>query len=127
MKMRLSHVTNSSSSSFIIDKNQVSKEKLKEILTEMATLDAGEWDNEFEEAWKYFDYNDEGYYRYHVREATEENPLNDNGVKWDKYSTGTQYTHHWIVDNDDCGRYDWGTIEDVLYKHNVDWHRGYCD
>ena len=126
MKVRLSHVTNSSSSSFIISKDQISYDKLIEVLLEIANKEADNYDD----LDIYYNLEEDvtsdcvaG--RYHIKEATEENPLDRDGYKWDKYSE--PYDHHWFIDNESCGRYDWDIIEEVLNKYGIDYECGYCD
>ena len=67
-------------------------------------------------------------YRYHIQEATLENPYEN----FDDYGyLGTiekkQYDNHFIIDNDSNGRYDWDIIEEILAKYNIPWQSGYCD
>jgi len=124
MKVRKDFVTNSSSSSFIICKDNVSHEDLLKVLLEIANKE-----------YHYYD-DDEGYteeditencvaYRYHIKEATKENPYSEYDDYWG--SLEKVYENHYIIDNDDCGRYDWDAIEEVLKKHNISWECGYCD
>lgn len=146
MKTRLSHVTNSSSSSFVISRNDITKDKLIEILLEIAN-------KEYNENWKK-DHDEEIHYnleedvkeeidtyefyhsknkmfedrqrpktvvagRYIITEGTEEQPYWD----WDDY----EYTNDYIIDNESCVRYDWDIIEDVLGEYGIPWRSGYCD
>ena len=128
MKVRLSHVTNSSSSSFIISKDQISYDKLIEVLLEIANKEADNYDD----LDIYYNLEEDvtsdcvaG--RYHIKEATEENPLDGDGYEWCKYCSSEPYDHHWFIDNESCGRYDWDIIEEVLNKYGIDYECGYCD
>ena len=130
MKLRFGHVTNSSSSSFIISKDQIDRDKLIEILLEIANK---EYEYDPEEV--PFTLEDDvtsdcvaG--RYHITEATKEHPLdkvNIYGYEGDEYSDSDIYDNHWFIDNESCGRYDWWIIDEILDKYGIEWERGYCD
>ena len=62
--------------------------------------------------------------RYKITDATPENPYT---VYEDFSDEKNIYTNHYIIDNDDCERYDWDAIEEVLNKHGIKWNYGYCD
>lgn len=114
LKIRHDYVTNSSSSSFVISRDNISRDRLVEILLEIANKEAlSLWaDDE-----PYVNY-DEIAYRYVIYEATDEQPYNDVNYSYD---------NDFIIDNDSCCRYDWDAVEDVLAKYNIPWHMGYCD
>lgn len=121
MKVRKDFVTNSSSSSFIIEKNQLSYGQLLKYLLQIANKEAEYWEgksNEKAYKWKDVDRNCVAG-RYNITEATSENPymMYEDDI----------YTNHYIIDNEEYGRYDWNAIEEVLNKHSIEWKRGYCD
>ena len=133
MKCRLSHVTNSSSSSFIISRDQVKRKKLIKILLEIANEEYNSYDYDDEsDSNDHYTLKDDVIdncvaYRYCIKKATKKHPLNDYGCKYDKHYDARYYDNHWIINNDSCGRYDWDVIDDVLSKYGINWQYGYCD
>ena len=122
MKIRKDFVTNSSSSSFIVSRNDVTRDKLIEILLEIANME-----HEYRDDDERFTIDDIigncVAYRYNIREATPERPY-----ALDYYLRVPEtFDNHFIVDNDDCGRYNWNVVREVLDKYNIPWEHGYCD
>ena len=128
MKIREDFVTNSSSSSFIVSRDDISRDKLLAILLEIANEEADSYWRNDNRKYTMEDVSDDTVaYRYHIQEATLENPYEN----YDDYGyLGTiekQYNNHFIIDNDSNGRYDWDIIEEILAKYNIPWQSGYCD
>lgn len=115
MKVRRDFVTNSSSSSFVINRDKISYEELKKILVKIANIEQQSWSYE---KIIYEDYK-EIEYRYEIIEATEEKPYHDY--------YGRIYTNDFIIENNSYGRYDWDSIEEILSRYNIPWEYGYCD
>ena len=126
MKIRCDYVTNSSSSSFIISRKYVTRDRLLEILLEIANTE-GEyrgWDGKYTRDEDIVD--NTVAYRYRVTEATPESPHTVDDYCW-LGSQAETFDNHFIIDNDDCGRYNWDAVEEILAKYNIPWAYGYCD
>ena len=131
-KIRNGFVTNSSSSSFIISRDQVKKKKLIKILLEIANkeyyLDA--YDNDNKNYYTKDDVTEEDNKtcvagRYIITKTSKKHP--ETIYPDFEYENGKAYEHHWIIDNDSCGRYNWDVVYDVLDKYGITWEYGYCD
>ena len=126
MKIRKDFVTNSSSSSFILSRNDITHGHLLDILLEMANIDASKWYEDDEDG-NYYSWDDvwgSGVGRYNVKEYVDEPYIVESYVKGIEDKV---YNNVFVVDNDSNCRYDWDMVEEVLKRHGLECVRGYCD
>ena len=157
MKIRTDFVTNSSSSSFIIDRKDCTYGELLSILKKLAQND--DWccyDDKFK--LKDVMYDEEtgevSLGHYYISILTKDHPYTpytggqteqeylDEMIKYYKDENAVleqykeyvemdkqyaEYNHHYLVDNHGNGRYDVDDVEDAFQKHGIPIVWGYCD
>ena len=126
MKIRKDFVTNSSSSSFIVSRDDITHGHLLDILLEMANLDASKWYEDDEDG-NYYSWDDVcggGVGRYNIIEYVDEPYI---VYSWIKGVKDKVYNNVFVVDNDSNCKYDWDMVEEVLKRHGLECVRGYCD
>lgn len=127
MKLRNDYVTNSSSSSFIISRDDITRGHLLDVLLELANKEAEHWyDYEDGDADRY-DWNDvnvHGVGHFRIKEYIDEPYVK---YAWIGEGKDEEFYNVFVVDNEDCGRYNWDVVEEVLDKYGLNYQVGNCD
>ena len=124
MKIRQDFVTNSSSSSFIISKDKITHGHLLDILLEMANEEMKTWSGGNQDEYDWSDVRGNGVGHFNIKEFTGDDAY--LVYKWYEKSERV-YKDVFVVDNDDTGRYNWGAVEKVLNKYDLELVKGNCD
>lgn len=123
MKVRKDFVTNSSSSSFIISRKDITRGRLLDILLEMANEEGKQWRDDDWDGYDWSDVTGDGISHFRIKEYTDD-PYT---VWYWSNRPDEEYRDVYVVDNDDCGRYNWDVVEKVLNKHGLELVYGNCD
>lgn len=126
MKLRNDYVTNSSSSSFIISRDDITRGHLLDVLLEMANEEAKHWydsDDDDLERYDWDDVNGHGVGHFRIKEYIDEPYVKSSWTD----SKDEEFYNVFVVDNEDCGRYNWDVVEEVLERHGLRYQAGYCD
>ena len=122
MKYRKDYVTNSSSSSFIVSRDEITRGHLLDILLKMAQKEGEYYD---ECAWvDWEDVTGNGVDHFRIKEYKDEPYI---VYSWDDEKPDQEFHNVFVVNNEDCGRYNWGIVEEVLKEFGLPLIRGNCD
>lgn len=122
MKIRRDFVTNSSSSSFIISRKDITHGHLLDVLLELANEEAKACGGGLDDWYNWDDVDGNGVSHFRIAEHDEDNPY----VVWD-FDLYKEYTDVYVVSNGDCGRYKWDVVEKILNKYGLIFETGNCD
>lgn len=127
MKIRRDFVTNSSSSSFIISRKDITHGHLLDVLLELANEEAKAWGDGLDDwenpTYNWDDVDGNGVSHFRIAEYDEDNPY----VVWNLFAPDKEYTDVYVVSNGDCGRYKWDVVEKILNKYGLIFETGNCD
>ena len=126
MKLRNDYVTNSSSSSFIISRDDITRGHLLDVLLEMANEEAKHWYDSDDDDLEHYDWDDvngHGVGHFRIKEYIDEPYVKSSWTD----SKDEEFYNVFVVDNEDCGRYNWNVVEEVLEKYGLRYQAGYCD
>ena len=122
MKIRKDFVTNSSSSSFIVSRKDITHGHLLDVLLEIANEEVK--CEEYDWTYDWSDVTGNGVSHFRIREYDDDHPY--YRCSWDD-NCETKFSDVYVIDNEGCARYRWDIIDDVMNRHKLDYSIGECD